>query len=75
VIAETFFRVFSDQPFSDLARPQKLEWEVLSVDEGHRLKNKHSRLFQELRSFKWVVQPDRAACPVSTARSSACVVA
>lgn len=29
-----------------------LQWEVLVVDEGHRLKNKDSRLFQLLKIFK-----------------------
>ncbi|KAL6763610.1 hypothetical protein V8C86DRAFT_2431788 [Haematococcus lacustris] len=35
-----------------LCRSLRLEWEVLVVDEGHRLKNKDSRLFQELKAFK-----------------------
>jgi SNF2 family DNA or RNA helicase len=31
---------------------RSLQWEVMVVDEGHRLKSKASRLFQELKAFK-----------------------
>ena len=30
----------------------KLEYELLLVDEGHRLKNKSSKLFQQLRLYR-----------------------
>lgn len=33
---------------TELSELKRLEWEVLLVDEGHRLKNRESRLFQVL---------------------------
>ena len=34
---------------SELSDLKRLEWEVLIVDEGHRLKNREGRLFQVMR--------------------------
>ena len=39
---------------------RQLAWGVMLVDEGHRLKNKASRLFQELKAFR--CEPGRVKC-------------
>ncbi|GAX74493.1 hypothetical protein CEUSTIGMA_g1942.t1 [Chlamydomonas eustigma] len=39
---------------SEIGQLSKLEYEVLVVDEGHRLKNKESRLFQDLKQLRCV---------------------